>query len=146
MGNNIFASLFISAFVSLVILFPIFIIRGTVLVTLRKPGKAVGLAKARGHVVTARLVKTHWRVPDNPRDLVERYSLGIYEYEYRGKVYRYKYTAMDPPDELTLYFVSNPRKAATESDTKLMSAHWGRWYLVIFAIVFVLVYSFSRGG
>lgn len=44
--------------------------------------------------------------------MTERYITGVYKYEYRGKMYtyRYKYVAT-PPDTETLYFKKNPAKA-----------------------------------
>lgn len=133
MGSNIFGILFSSAFITLVCIFPIFIIRSTVMAFKKKPGKAIETAKARGHVVTARLVDTHWTVPGNPRDVVDRYSLGIYEYEWDGRTYKYRLSAMTPPSELTLYFLRNPRKAMPELDLKSFSFPWFWISLGVFA-------------
>lgn len=133
MGSNILGILFSSAFMTLVCMFPIFIIRSTVMAFKKKSGKALETAKARGHVVTARLVDTHWSVPENPRDAVDRFSLGIYEYEWDGRTYKYRLPAMTPPDELTLYFLHSPRKAMPEQDLKSFGFPWFWISLSVFA-------------
>lgn len=141
MPENLLAEIIISAFISFVVLFSISVARGVSLTELRRSGMDVGLAKARGHVVTAHLVDTRSRAPKTSKGYVERTVLGIYEYEYRGKLYRYEYSSTQPPYALTLYFVSNPRNARAKTDLRLVSGRWGVRYLVIFAIVFALAYA-----
>lgn len=43
---------------------------------------------------------------------VNSWSHGTYSYEVDGKSYQYRYMSkVTPPYELTLYYISNPRKA-----------------------------------
>ena len=146
MGGNLVSTLFISAFVSLMIMLPVFIIRSLIAVNIKKPGKAVEMAKARGHVVTANLVKVQWSVPDNLDDVTDRYSVGVYEYVYRGRKYKYKNTCMEPPEEVTLYFINNPRHAGSEGELKIMNSNLLKTYLIVFAILFAVFYLSARGG
>lgn len=69
-------------------------------------------AQKKGNIVVAHYLKSYDIINDDGTYSGKR--TGIYQYEYGGKKYRYKIVTTDTitPDELTLYYSKNPRKAA----------------------------------
>lgn len=96
-------------------------------------------AIANGHVVNARLAKTK-RVKRSDPSRNDDYiilDVGIYEYEYKGKTYRSKLAAEDMtwPNELTLYYIKNPKKATAKGNIGLSEIGGGRCFLIVFAVL-----------
>ncbi len=63
-------------------------------------------------------------------------SIGYYKYEYKGKSYKYKYWADNPPSTLKLYFVKNPAKATVAGALSPVVINWP----LVFIIVAVVLY------
>ena len=86
--------------------------------------------------VTARLVRS---VLPRAGDGINNMYTAVYEYEYNGKKYRYRIMSYyEPPDELTLYFINDPRRAAIEADIWFQGG-FKPGFLIIYIIVVVLV-------
>lgn len=101
--------------------------------------RLVKKAKEQGHVVTARLTKAFTVLGD---ETMKSHKTGTYVYEYRNKTYKYQVNSeISPSQELTLYFVKNPRKACLERELGLTESNWIRYYFMI-ALALGVVISF----
>lgn len=98
-------------------------------------------AIAKGHVVVAKLTKLHAAAMQDPGHPHDRDRIGIYHYEYHGKRFRYRLSAVDPPARLTLYFLSSPRLADEEGLIK--GSRWGLRliYLVMVVVFYCLIFA-----
>jgi len=103
----------------------------------RRREEALNKAIAKGHVVTAILKKRYGSVDDpfshSARGMV---GLGIYEYEYKGRMYKYKLYDDYLPTTVKLYFVKNPRKA--EEAAAVGTSETACWPIIITIISFVI--------
>ena len=133
-------SLFIRAmFRACILVFPFHVIYSAVLNGKKKRTSAKETAISRGHVVTAFLQKTSLPVTI-PKHGKAPVCCGWYEYKYKGKKYKYRFWADNPPEKLTLYFLKNPRKATVEGSLAQTSVRWP----VIYAIVTLIMYLITR--
>lgn len=132
---------FISIIFACMVVFPFFI--GS-LVRAKSPKKretALNQALAKGHVVTAILKKRHSSVRDPfSRSASGKVDLGIYEYEYKGRKYRYKLYDGQLPATVKLYFVKSPQKA---SEAAALGRSDTCWPLVI-AVIASVIYAIGR--
>ena len=96
-----------------------------------------------GHIVKAKRSKA-WD-DDHTGYSVDSWYHGTYIYEVDGKSYKYRYMGkVYPPLELTLYYISNPRKTfGAENKTKEYSLALLALILPIAVYVFVV---FLPGG
>lgn len=131
----------ISIIFACMIVFPFFI---SSLVRARNPRRqqeSLNQAIANGHVVTAILKKRYGSVDDpfsrSARGMVE---LGVYEYEYKGRKYKYKLYDDYLPTTVKLYFLKNPRKAV---EAAALGASDTCWPLII-AIIACAIYLVCR--
>lgn len=136
--------LFLSAFIAFLIVFPIGMISVLVKVNPKKEKaeseRLKKIAIERGHVVTAKLVKIQAFSATNPFTINKTETLGIYEYFYNGKRYKYRYHDDDPEYTKTLYFVDSPRKATVARALKKESkVSWPVVYLIVLAVVYLIV-------
>jgi len=77
------------------IVFPFFIVALVRAKSPRRREAALNKALSKGHVVTAILKKRHSSVSDPfSRSASGMVDLGIYEYEYKGRKYKYKLYAL----------------------------------------------------
>jgi hypothetical protein len=136
-------NLLVSACIAFFIVFPIYLIASAIA---SRPSKQKAeqeelekLAIARGHVVTAKLVKIQSHSVRPASSFSNHDCMGIYKYTYNGKNYRYTFQADNPPGMLTLYFVDNPRKATVARALKKKGAPWPIIYAIIVAIVYMLM-------
>lgn len=96
-------------------------------------------AKRKGHIVKAHLVKT---VPvyDFKLGTTDK-QRGYYKYECNGKEYEYVCESYyEPGQELTLYYVKNPRKACLDRYLGMSERVWPKYYLLISVIMAVVVF------
>ena len=92
----------------------------------------------KGHTVTAHLIRQNDILNDN--GTVSCNEIGIYQYEYNNKTYKYKsISAGTLSQEIELYFMKNPRKATTYNEIGLKETHWFKYYLVISVIIAITV-------
>lgn len=104
---------------------------------------ALDRAMSRGHVVTAVLKKRYSSVRDPySRSANGLVDMGLYEYEYKGKKYRYKLFDDCLPPTLKLYFESKPRKAV---EAEALGAVERPWFLIIVGIA-AAIYCFGTLG
>lgn len=59
----------------------------------------------------------------------------IYHYLCNGKKYRFDIFNDAPPQEITLYYLKSPRKAAPEGSIVLHQRHWLLRYVIITAVI-----------
>ncbi len=65
----------------------------------------------------------------------------IYQYEYKGKQYRYDcFTSGYVNENINLYFMKNPRKATVASSLGLHESNWMKYYLVLSVICGIAVF------
>lgn len=133
------AQIFISFFAACVIVFPTYLITSAVKGTDRQQDKVVEKAISQGHVVTAVLRKCAGSRGEVPGMQSTRFArLGIYDYEYGGKRYQYKYYSENPPKTLTLYFLKNPKKAAVKGALTNTNVCWPLIYAAVaFAVYWI---------
>jgi hypothetical protein len=133
----------ISACFAFFLVFPVYIIVSAVQSSPSKREKEreelKKLAIERGHVVTAELVKIQSDSVQSASSSFRHNSMGIYKYIYNGKKYRFTYQSDNSPGSITLYFVSNPRKATVARALKRKRAPWLIIYAVAVAIMYMLV-------
>ena len=95
----------------------------------------------KGNIVQAKLVRS--------RDVTEDYNgyglvssnevIGLYEYSYNGKKYKYRASATSIlPDELTLYFIKNPKKACLSDEIGFRESNWIKTYLYSVITLWIL--------
>jgi hypothetical protein len=123
---------------------PVFcFIRKLMIVPLLRKG-LVEKAKAKGHVITAHLTKSDnvWTGSNDGTMCMTPYTHGYYRYEYRGKSYTYwAKTANTLPEQITLYFQRNPRKACLATELGLNeNPRWFLHYLMCSAIMVMVSY------
>ena len=136
--------LFLSAFIAFLIVFPIAMIKHAINSNPKKEKaeseQLTKIAIERGHVVTAKLIKIQTFSATNPDTINNFETLGIYEYFYNGKRYKYRYHDDDPEYTKTLYFVDSPRKATVARALKKESkVSWPVKYLIVLAVVYWIV-------
>ena len=99
--------------------------------------KYVKKAIEDGRVVQAKLMKSwdSWNQSESGAIIASNEVLGVYTYEYKGKKYKYRASSTSHlADELTLYFLKNPRKASLENEIGFRESNWIQYYFVIAAI------------
>ena len=130
--------LYMSCFMAFVFVFPAYLIWVQVTGTQKRVKLAKEKAIARGHVVTARRYKMSSLVDDVPGESAGPKHLGKYKYVYNGKTYKYRSWDYNPPMELTLYFIDNPRKATTAGNLVDSKINWPLIYLIVVGIIYFL--------
>lgn len=129
----------ISIIFSCMIVFPFFIAS---LVRAKSPKRqeaAFNKALSKGHVVTAILKKRYGSVDDPfSRSARGRVNLGIYEYEYKGRKYKYKLYDDHLPSTVKLYFVKNPRKAVEAAALGASDTCWPLIIAVIACVIYLV--------
>ena len=108
-----FFLLFMSILWGCILSFPYILLAHTINSSKKQKEKALDRALARRNVVTAALKKRHNALigEDTALNIHRHSTLGIYEYIYKGRTYKYRFYSDDPPSTLKLYFVRNPRRA-----------------------------------
>lgn len=122
---------FMYFFVAAVIVFPWYIISKTIELLPGRQEKAMQKIIEKGHIVTAIFVKSYGRDSDNPF----LPSQCLYKYTCNGKTYKYTTFDDDPPRELKLYYMHNPRKASTSNAINVSEKHWFLRFLIISLII-----------
>lgn len=101
--------------------------------------KGVSKAEAEGRVVRAVLVKTH--MPgnyDSNESGVHTLYTGVFQYEYKGKTYKYRGNYYRfPPSEEKLYFRSDPSKARTDAEYGRLESEWKMIFPVLMVCCFI---------
>lgn len=103
--------------------------------------KLVERAKSKGNVITARLVD-HYSLNNHSGNHIKMTGeeMGIYEYEINERKYKYRFMSFNAlPQELTLYYLNNPKKATVPSELFIRQrSPWIRSFLII-AFIFWLI-------
>lgn len=110
--------------------------------------KMVAQAAAKGHQVTANLVRSHEKVMGEAGGPIyySNTEYGIYQYEYNGRKYTYRAaTSMNLSDHIVLYFDKKPRKACLPSEFGLSETRWIKYFVMISCIMCVLVWIVGIG-
>lgn len=100
-------------------------------------------AKEEGHVVQATLQKHHnirrYDTGFGPMSTMKEF--GTYTYSVNGKQYKYQHiTARGLHNNLTLYYIKNPRKATVGGDLGNWETPWFKFYLIISLLVAVITF------
>lgn len=107
----------------------------------KKMEAALEKAIISGHRVTASLYKRRATRKSIPGTHAFWSSIGYYKYEYKGKIYKYKYWADNPPATLTLYFVKNPAKATVAGAFNSVNTNWTLVYIIISALLYFVIFK-----
>lgn len=131
----------ISIIFACMIVFPFFIVSLARAKSPKRCEAALNKALSKGHVVTAVLKKRRGSVSDPySRSRRGRVGMGIYEYTYKGRNYKYKLYDDSLPSTVKLYFTKSPRKA-------VQAAALGRsdicWPLII-AVIACVIYMCGK--
>ena len=100
-------------------------------------------AVAKGHAVTAYLEKSRdvYNGMENGPMYRTNYTHGYYRYEWNGRMYTYwAKTANHLPEQITLYFKKNPRKACSASEFGLNEIGWGGAFLIMSVVMCIVVW------
>lgn len=100
-------------------------------------------AKEEGHVVQATLQKHHnirrYDTGFGPMSTMKEF--GTYTYSVHGKQYKYQHiTTRGLHNNLTLYYIKNPRKATVGGDLGNWETPWFKFYLIISLLVAVITF------
>lgn len=127
---------FICLFAAGVAVFPFYIIIGQVRSNSeRHKEELLRKSLARGHEATAKLQRAYSADLENPRNPVDRWNLGKYQFEYNGHLYKIRlYFSGPPPMEVQVYWLNNPKKASTSGSIKEASWPWLIAYIVVFLV------------
>lgn len=126
-----------------VFLTPMYVLFRKIYIVPFKRKKLLQKAIEQGHVVTAKYVRSH-DIIDGKSDfnsMPTGKTSTWYTYEYNGKTY--KYHAMSrwgSSDQLTLYFIKNPRKADVADELGLSETPWFRCYLLMATVCIIGVF------
>ena len=107
----------------------------------KKNQKLLEEAIAKNHAVKGTLVKTKKVKRTDPSRNEFDYitcEVGTYEYEYKGRKYRTKFTYETPfsfPKELDLYFVKNPKRATIVSELAMSRVDSWKFFWTWFFIL-----------
>ena len=110
--------------------------------------KLIDQAVKQGHEVRAKLSKHPQRMLDNGPNVTYSGSWEAhYQYSYQGKEYCYKgiFTSY-PPEEITLYFETNPARAGTSNDLGISESRWKKYYgwMVVVCFIAFMIYEVSK--
>lgn len=131
---------FICLFAAGVVIFPIYFIYMQICILTRRQDKLYQQAVSKGHEATATLKRSYAPSMENPKNYLDRQSLGKYSFEYNGRTYNISLRFdVDPPYEIQVYWVNNPRKAGTKGGIKDASWPWIVAYLIVFIIALGVV-------
>lgn len=131
----------ISIIFACMIVFPFFIVSLVRAKSPRRREAALNKALSKGHVVTAVLKKRHSSVSDPfSRSASGMVDLGIYEYEYKGRKYKYKLYDGHLPSTVKLYFTKSPRKAVEAAALGRSDTCWP----LIIAVIACVIYIFGK--
>lgn len=99
--------------------------------------KLIEKAKEKGNIITARLIKHYDQHNHNKNGMtVTGKEIGVYEYEVNGRKYKYRLLTINGlRQEITLYYLKNPRKAMLSKE--LYITERSPWIKSFFAIFFV---------
>lgn len=135
--------LFLSAFIAFFLVFPVAMIKSAIDANPKKrkaeQERLLQLAIKRGHVVEAEFVKLQAFSFDRPDTLMQTGQVAIYEYQFGGRKYKFRVRTDDVSPFLTLYFVSNPRKAALAGALSDSKVSWPVVYAIAVAIIYLFV-------
>lgn len=100
-------------------------------------------AKKKGHVVQATLQKHHnirrYDTGFGPMSTMKEF--GTYTYSVNGKQYKYQHiTTRGLHDNLTLYYIKNPRKATVGGDLGNWETPWFKIYLIVSLVVAIITF------
>ncbi len=72
----------------------------------------------------------------------ENVDMGIYQYEYNGKIYTSKIFEKvgHLKDEVDLFYVNNPKKATSEYNLGKTEIDWKKYFLVSFIVILIILY------
>lgn len=133
---------FISLFATGVIVFPIYIIRAQMTANSRHQEKLYQKAVSRGHVATAILKRAYTPSLEDPKSYLDTQQLGKYYFEYGGKKYNIRLSFYgDPPYEVQVYWLRNPKRAGTRGGIEDLLWPWLVAYLIVFFIVLLIATS-----
>lgn len=108
--------------------------------TKKKREAAVEAAIRAGRTVTAVRKKVRGTTMSVPGTHEFWSSIGIYEYEYKGRTYKYKYWADNPPATLKLYFIKKPSKATVAGALNPVTVRWPLVYVAVTAFFYIFLY------
>lgn len=104
--------------------------------------KLVEIAKAKGNVITARLIKHYddYEYTNNGDYRPSGNEIGVYQYEYNNRKYKYRLISINRlPQEITLYYLNRPRKATLGGELYITQrSPWLRSFLVIGLICWLI--------
>ena len=129
---RIFYSLIIAAFIVFIAL----MITHATQDTKKKKEAAVENAIRAGRTATAILTRSRATRKSIPGTHEFWSSIGYYQYEYKGKTYKYKYWSDNPPSTLKLYWVKHPSKATVGGSLSPVEVNWFLVYLVAASAVY----------
>lgn len=125
-----------------VIIFPWYIISKTFEGFPNSQAKALAKAKKLGHVCKAHLLKEKYIPGGWNQNPALRFSyLCTYTYKYKDKTYKKKvrYDEDDTIlDEIELYFISNPKKAALPNSITISNKSWVLRYVIVLTIILLI--------
>ena len=107
--------------------------------------KLLEKAKADGHVVEAKLIKTYDET-ESDNDGGFHYTgaeVGVYTYECKGRMRKTRLRSQwGMPDTVPLYYIKNPRKAMPASQLGVCEQPWIKMYFLtwgVLAVVFSII-------
>lgn len=133
--------IFISVALACMFVFPFFIASLYKSNSPKRREEALAKIYSEGHVVTAVLKKSRGLRDDPYSRTRSGYTdMGIYEYEYKGRKYKYKLFQENLPTTIKLYFRKSPRKAQTDVVLAMSKTNWFLIVAVVATVIYFLGY------
>lgn len=106
--------------------------------------KIVRKAVENNHKVQGKLIDAREQLGDQDIPVPNGKWYSVYRFEYMGKTYQYEgVIAGYPPDELNLYFESDPNKCCTLNELGYHETKWMKYYRPMFVICFLIFFIYE---
>lgn len=122
---------------ALIILFPFYLFLSYMDSSKKKQKALVDKAIEKGNVVNAIKIKQSALYSDNSYRGRFKYR-AVYEYKVKNKKYKFVFWSSNPPLELTLYYLKNPRTANLPGAMSSGKINWLKVYLITAAVLYFL--------
>lgn len=101
-------------------------------------------AREEGRMVVGHLVDFHFHQSNENAGVYENKVFGVYEFEVKGKKYKYKqWMSGMPPEEKLLYYKKNPNKACEEQDFGILEGGFLLRFLIAVILIALLYFVFA---
>lgn len=101
-------------------------------------------AREEGRMVVGHLVDFHFHQSNENAGVYENKVYSVYEFEVKGKKYKYKqWLSGMPPEEKLLYYKHNPNKACEEHTFGILEGGFLLRFVIAVVLIAILYFIFA---